>query len=505
MSPNPPDRKHRLSKLYEPSRCLKTAWVFNDQVGTRQSVFQALGYRTTHYQHDLHSKGHVRYLLNKLDVDSPSVLWIRLGGPNCGSGNKHDTLRAEHLCAIAERQQQAGRLVVIEASSRNLAWNLRSIQRYVERLQVTDHAWCHHETLCVSRTPCNSLVRIAANVGLQARFCCKCPVETHHTHMRSMSHHESEARYSLVLRSIIRTLLQAADCAPEFVEQPAQVVDAPLSKTTETQLMTRCRTLELGLSAPMHTQPESVYAPHTASLTSGPSHREDMLVSFLNTESENHAKRARLDAQFDFQTCLRILSLCKLRSSAMPRAASRSLKTDGSSVYVFGLYKHGSYIGITNRTFDDQELVKYLNAFCKHHQGQPPWTSFALNDNVQIRPHRDSRNLTSSQNQLIGLGNYKGGGVWIELNGSELQTASPKVVVHKQLDDGREVAGRVLSCKHRMISFNPNSLHCTEDWSGHRVTIALYNNRAICEVGDDLIKILQSLGFPCDKTRTQTR
>ena len=466
---------------------VQTAWILNDQGGDRQAVFQALGFTTTHYQHDLHSKGHVRYLLNKLEVEVPSVIWVRLGGPNCGTGNKHDTLRAEHLCSLAERQQRDGRLVVLEANAKNLAWNLRSIQRLVEGLSVTEHAWCAHEkTLGAGSIPCNSLIRVATNGDLHAGFRCKCPQDMTHIHMRKMTDAERTARYSVVLRSLVWTVLQRSVNIPTYTQRTAENARVKANST-----------------APMHTQPESIYLPKRLQVDGIRTDREDMLVSHAAVDSETMAKRARLDAQYDFQTCLQLLSLCKFVKSARSRAASSDNAHADAGVYVFGLYKHGNYIGVTSRTYEHSELVRYLNAFCKNHFAEAPWTSISLNDNVQLRLHRDSRNLSSSSNQLIGLGGYRGGEIWVETDALVAQTINSKNLVYKQLDDGTVVPGQLVSCKHRMISFSPRLLHCTEPWDGQRITVALYCNRAIVELKGEEVKFLASLGFPCQQTVDQ--
>ena len=61
-----------------------------------------------------------------LEVHSPRMLWIRLGGPAAGTGNRHDNQRALHLSQIALRQIDKGGLVVLEANARSMVWSLDS-------------------------------------------------------------------------------------------------------------------------------------------------------------------------------------------------------------------------------------------------------------------------------------------------------------------------------------------------------------------------------------------
>ena len=82
------------------------AWIVSDKNAERQSVLQTHWYTTSHFHHDLHSKGHLSYLLQRIQQQRPSLLWVRLAGPVPGSGNKCDAQRTLHLCALVQAHAQ---------------------------------------------------------------------------------------------------------------------------------------------------------------------------------------------------------------------------------------------------------------------------------------------------------------------------------------------------------------------------------------------------------------
>ena len=64
------------------------AWVISDVSGLRQRLLQVqqLGPVVAAF-HDLHSKGKFNQLSEQLAASKPRLLWVRLSGPSCGSGN----------------------------------------------------------------------------------------------------------------------------------------------------------------------------------------------------------------------------------------------------------------------------------------------------------------------------------------------------------------------------------------------------------------------------------
>ena len=69
--------------------------------------------------HDLHSKGKFYALSDRMKVDKPTLLWIRLAGPACGSGNRRDDHRTSYLVRLIHEQISSHRFVVLEGNVRS--------------------------------------------------------------------------------------------------------------------------------------------------------------------------------------------------------------------------------------------------------------------------------------------------------------------------------------------------------------------------------------------------
>ena len=83
-------------------------WVLSDVQGVRQHVFLELGCRVVSIWFGLHSKGQLHSMMNSLESQRPSLLWVRLHGPCTGSGNRHDASRAQNLSQLIHRQNSLG-------------------------------------------------------------------------------------------------------------------------------------------------------------------------------------------------------------------------------------------------------------------------------------------------------------------------------------------------------------------------------------------------------------
>ena len=68
------------------------AWIISDQSGLRQALLHDFGVGPVFAVcHDLHSQQQYNNLADQFDAQRPFILWIRLAGPACGSGNNSDT------------------------------------------------------------------------------------------------------------------------------------------------------------------------------------------------------------------------------------------------------------------------------------------------------------------------------------------------------------------------------------------------------------------------------
>ena len=527
-----------------------SAWVMCDQVGVRQNILSSLGLHSIHFSRDLHSKDQLRRILNMLEVHSPRMLWIRLGGPAAGTGNRHDNQRALHLSQIALRQIDKGGLVVLEANARSMVWSLRFVQELVERLHVYDHAWCWHERRMDVRTQaCDTVIRIATNVNLPGPYDCECPPGTLHIHSKQLSQSERHGRNEQVLRSIVQVALSGARPhgasfplvpdrtrgRPESTnrEMPSPFVSQSMNETpcanvgaNSYSLSPSAGSLALhhdhrdgGLKAVKagssgHVQYRG-HGPHAsvehqtcitskglevdallAELSAAPNVDSFMVCRAAMIQlAEDHSRRSRLDSDYSFdsfKTCLRILNL--LPSAGHSTNRQPVISSKGGSCNVLGLFKHGAEVGITQLSLEIPETCRYLNGFATEHKAVGGWTSISVNHNVALQPHWDFGNLRGTLNNLIGLGDYSGGQLWVQLFDNEVD--GEKHVEWMLSDRNEKMPGRVLSREHRCIHCEPERVHSTLPWSGDRFTLSVYTNRALPEITSLQHQMLCSLGFP---------
>ena len=156
------------------------AWVISDVSGLRQRLLQVqqLGPVVAVF-HDLHSKGKFNYLSEQLAVNKPRLLWVRLSGPSCGSGNKRDESRAAFLVRLVLQQMASDRLVIVEGNLRSGGWNLRPFRELRELgMHETLHVWCRYQP--IEDDACSATTRIWSNVEMASCAECHCRTDRKH-------------------------------------------------------------------------------------------------------------------------------------------------------------------------------------------------------------------------------------------------------------------------------------------------------------------------------------
>ena len=210
------------------------------------------------------------------------------------------------------------------------------------------------------------------------------------------------------------------------------------------------------------------------------------------SDAESYAKTCRLNGDFSWDTCWKVVRVTPLGSNRGLRDIVKSANPDGVS-HAFGVYAHGAFVGITHRTDQHPELVRYLNNCLRVRDADTRWSSLNLNCNADMMPRKDVHNLTGSTNLIVGFGNYRGGRVWIEV-GNDGQGGSNAVgndVAGKSIN-GRIVMGRPHDCKHRAIAFPPDRIH----WEGERWTLVAFASRGVAHCSRDELSKLCGLDFP---------
>ena len=210
---------------------------------------------------------------------------------------------------------------------------------------------------------------------------------------------------------------------------------------------------------------------------------------------EHMAREARMRGNWSLEhlgTILREVPKCvKVRQAV--REHGRGTMSGATSL-ILGGYSHGAQEGITKITSEVPELIQYVNAVLHHYAPQETWTTVMLNFNVQTRPHKDHHNLKGSSNILLCVGNFSGGGLWIQ---QEPQGGETRV--RRRLPDGSLPGGVVKETCHRVVIFDPTTTHATQQWKGERIGISAYTTRMIHKMSDARREELRQYGFPLPK------
>ena len=123
------------------------------------------------------------------------------------------------------------------------------------------------------------------------------------------------------------------------------------------------------------------------------------------------------------------------------------------------------------------------------------FTSIIVNKDFASKAHVDRGNAGDSY--IIALGNFEGGGLWVESNNS----SEALELYHKVSGKYREGSihyGEVHEVRDRWFRYDGRTLHYTKPYSGERVSLVYYTNsqwysdRVPSEAREQLV----GLGFP---------
>ncbi|CAE7765564.1 unnamed protein product, partial [Symbiodinium sp. KB8] len=206
---------------------------------------------------------------------------------------------------------------------------------------------------------------------------------------------------------------------------------------------------------------------------------------------EHMAREARLRQDFSMDTCQVIMMELAHRLGC---ASSRHGRwPQGSPLHVvFGGYSHGKFGGLTTSTTKFPEVVKFLNLYLMHYNPRGQWSSLMVTFNGRALPHRDHHNMKNTTNLLHCLGNFEGGGLWIQSMDSEVSTSDTR----RKLPDGIMALGKVADANRKFVTFRPEVFHATQPWTGYRVAISAYTARLLFDMDSEARQRLRDLGFP---------
>ena len=182
-----------------------------------------------------------------------------------------------------------------------------------------------------------------------------------------------------------------------------------------------------------------------------------------------------------------------------PKPAGNLARVKEGMHYVFGVFRHGGVVGLTNNCKLYPGMAKLLAAIAREQAPQATYTTAILSANAYVPPHRDSTNLPSSISYWIPLTTPRSGGrLWTQVQQGDTLAGVPMTVQVK----GQAVVGQ-LHDKHKPVAFNPLAWHGVEPWDMKhpRIVILLYTTNCLPNLSPQHQDYLQKLGFvvPNDK------
>ena len=182
-------------------------------------------------------------------------------------------------------------------------------------------------------------------------------------------------------------------------------------------------------------------------------------------------------------------------------ARQRTASMSKGEYFYFGLCSHGDFYGVTKRSRDLPQVVRYLNSLMKYQCEcqrifDATWTSIGLRVNAGSDLHRDVHNKAGTLSYITGAGRFRGGGLWTAENPATSGGKAQKRV----LPSGESCQGSILPLQYQVQKFSPKEWHASCSWTGARFILTAYTSRGVDQVGGDVLKELKDLKFVVPKT-----
>ena len=174
------------------------------------------------------------------------------------------------------------------------------------------------------------------------------------------------------------------------------------------------------------------------------------------------------------------------------RSRRNQVHDEQGAYFTYGSYSFGNHYGITSRTTQSPEFVKFLNqviaqTFPKDFQ----WTAISLNLNSALPLHKDCNNHPSFQNGSVGFGHFSKGELWIEDSESRYKGFQEA----RYRPSGEVIQGTKVDIYHKPVQFSPKQWHQTCEWEGQRWVLTAYVSRSLENLREGEIQRLKALGF----------
>ena len=209
----------------------------------------------------------------------------------------------------------------------------------------------------------------------------------------------------------------------------------------------------------------------------------------LKKEVEFIARKKFEEEDFSIDGVLQIYDLLEELGDTDMRMGKKSSATSWFS----GAFVHGGKAGTRMNFREYPFATKYLAAFGRKYAGGTSFSALGIARNADLGLHRDRHNARSSENIVVPLTDFKGGGLWLE------KEERDDGDVPRELPDGQIRHGRVVEAiKGETIRFPPRKWHQVQPWEGDRVTFLMYTPRGT-KLTENNIAELEKAGFPVDR------
>ena len=129
------------------------------------------------------------------------------------------------------------------------------------------------------------------------------------------------------------------------------------------------------------------------------------------------------------------------------------------------------------------ETLRYLNVFLARIWPQGSWNAVSVSCNCKTAPRRNTDQAPQSCHFTVSLGDFLGGGLWLEDTDGNVRLFVPEVNAF--------LPGRVVITRESPFQFDGQLWHAHRPWSGERWVLTAYT-----VPGADA-SALKGFGFPC--------
>ena len=210
----------------------------------------------------------------------------------------------------------------------------------------------------------------------------------------------------------------------------------------------------------------------------------------IEAEASSWIKERTENGDFTADECSEVLE----RGFGQLPAARRPMLQGKGRAVLLGFYGVGGFRGISKATEVYTEVTRYVNKFLQRQCPGHLWTTVYVSQNTRMPIHRDLRNAKGSKVLVRAVGEFVGGGLWIEGDSGE-------GLVSKLLPGGARVFGSVYDIGAGPIVFSGDRWHASEEWQGRaRWVLSAFVPREFKSIESGQQELLEDLGFPVSAT-----